>query len=1034
MTQPRPRSGFYQPFEQVVIRAPLLPVRSYLDLDASFDVRDLDPLVRRAISVASQTLAEALDRDPRDRKASRARRSSVLRYLIRMSTRPTPFGLFGGVAIGDWGKHTDLRVAPTARPTRTRLDTGWLIRLVLAVEQDAAIRHQLHLVANTCVFERDGRLYLSDRAACGHPEQPDVSIKATPVARRALEIARDPVSHADLVAKLVASTSGATPDRAADLIEVLCAQDLLLTDLRPPLTGDPVDHVVKRLAGVPGRCELAESLAAANDLAAKFDRDGDSPDDLPALRARIRSVGPTSIMDGDEDVLQVDSALPLLGHTVSSEVAADACRAVDALLRMHPAPGGPAHLAGYRAAFQARYGELRTVPLLELLDLRFGLGPPSAGHARKSPAGQPAAGRRAARLLDLAYTAMASGGREIQFGDADIDQLSLWSPNAQALPASLELSAFVAAASSQAIDRGEYRLVIGPNLGGQAAGRGLARFADLLGDAGSALLHRITDTERGRRGAGVVAELVYLPTKFRSANVVVRPAVREYEIPIGVSPGVPPERVIPPNELAVLVRDGRMRLWWPARDTEVTIASGHMLNSATAPTLCRFLHEIGHDGVTSLTGFDWGPAAGLPMLPRVCLGRIVLRPAQWRLSRAKAKQTLRVDDQASFGAALADWRAQWRVPRHVYLAFADNRLLIDLDDPAQAGQLRQELRRQPGNDVLLNEAMPSPDDAWLPGPGGRYLSELVISVIRRQTDSPHRTPPTPQPAHRVSVVDRSDRHRPPGSDWLYLKLYGPRATQDGLISSQLRRFADDLVAARTVDSWFFLRYTDPDPHVRLRLHGLPEVLMSRVLPQATTWSARMIGTGVLSRLGIESYDRELERYGGPAGTDIAEAIFAADSAACAALLEMRGEGAPDRLDLAALSVDDLLAGLGFHSPARLAWYSSTAPPAKVSSVAYRARGGRLRALLAGDVSVLGPWHGAVKEALATRRTALTPLAAALARLGEADPSLSPMAIFARSFTHLSCNRLGLDPATERLILGLLRRALVSLAAAPYQRA
>lgn len=1014
-------SGLYQPLEHVVVRAPLLPVRRYLEL--THPVR-LDPLERKAISVASEALAGALDREPRDRKAERTLRSSVLRYLIRMSTRPTPFGLFGGIAIGQWGERTDLRVAPGVRPTRTRLDTGWLIRLALAAERDAAVRHQLHLVANTCVFERDGRLYLSDRAVCGRTGEPDVSIKATPAVRRALEIARTPVSHAELVAMLVASASGATPDRAAGLIDALCAQDLLLADLRPPLTGDPADHIVKRLANRLGHRQHAESLAAVNNLAATLDQDGDDPGALPALRTRIRAINQESAMD--DDVLQVDSALPLLGHTVSREVATDACRAVETLLRLHPSPGGPAHLAGYRAAFLARYGELRTVPLLELLDPRFGLGPPSSGHARKPAANPPAVNRRSARLLDLAYAAMASGDREIQLDEADLQTLSLWSPDAQALPVSLELSAFVVAASPEAIDRGEYRLVVGPNLGGQAAGRGLGRFADLLGTAGSAVLHRIADAERGRRGAGVVAELVYLPTKFRSANVVVRPAVREYEIPVGVSPGVPPERVIPPNELAVMVRDGRLRLWWPAGETEVTVCSGHMLNASAAPALCRFLHEIGQDGVTPVTGFDWGPAAGLPMLPRVATGRVVLRPAQWRLSRAKARQTLRVDDDGSFGAALADWRARWRVPRHVYLTAADNRLLIDLDDPAQSGQLRQELRRQHSNDVLLTEALPGPHDAWLPGPGGSYLSELVIPVIRRKADRVSRSA-TPRPAHRVA---HHGRHRPPGSDWLYLTLHGPKAAQDGLITSQLRHFTERLVEARTVDRWFFLRYADPDQHIRLRLHGVPQTLMSQVLPQSATWAAGLIGAGTLSRLGIECYDRELDRYGGPAGTDLAEAVFAADSAACAALLAIRGGGAPDRLDLAMLSVDDLLTSLGFDHPTRLGWYSAAAPPPKVSSSAYRSRGPRLRALLAGDESALGPWHKPVNDALAARRATLAPLVVALTRLTETEPAVPALATLARSYTHLSCNRLGVDPPTERLVLGLLRRTLASLAAAP----
>ena len=79
--------------------------------------------------------------------------------------------------------------------------------------------------------------------------------------------------------------------------------------------------------------------------------------------------------------------------------------------------------------------------------------------------------------------------------------------------------------------------------------------------------------------------------------------------------------------------------------------------------------------------------------------------------------------------ALEDWRHRWRVPRRVYLVAGDNRLLLDLDDPEQGELLRADVRRA-GGDLVLQEALPGTDDAWLPGPGGRYVSELVVPMVR----------------------------------------------------------------------------------------------------------------------------------------------------------------------------------------------------------------------------------------------------------------------------------------------------------------
>ena len=53
--------------------------------------------------------------------------------------------------------------------------------------------------------------------------------------------------------------------------------------------------------------------------------------------------------------------------------------------------------------------------------------------------------------------------------------------------------------------------MVGPNLGGQAAGRGLGRFADLLGADARDLLERVAGPRTSCTADGVSAELVYLP-------------------------------------------------------------------------------------------------------------------------------------------------------------------------------------------------------------------------------------------------------------------------------------------------------------------------------------------------------------------------------------------------------------------------------------------------------------------------------------------------------------------------------------------
>src|SRR5437016_2139975 len=120
----------YVPLDFVFVRAPLLPIEAYHALSqgegdaegtAPEDEATIrNPQVRRAVAVGSTALLDALERGERGaltkRDAARLE-SRLLRHLIRMSTRPTPFGLFAGVALGEWGPQTDLAVEATAART-----------------------------------------------------------------------------------------------------------------------------------------------------------------------------------------------------------------------------------------------------------------------------------------------------------------------------------------------------------------------------------------------------------------------------------------------------------------------------------------------------------------------------------------------------------------------------------------------------------------------------------------------------------------------------------------------------------------------------------------------------------------------------------------------------------------------------------------------------------------------------------------------------------------------------------------------------
>jgi thiopeptide-type bacteriocin biosynthesis protein len=1006
-----------------VLRAPLLPLASYhgaaVAEPGDEHLMPADPLVRAAIMVGSDHLAAALQRTPRSAPAASRLHAKLLRYVIRMSTRPTPYGLFAGVGLVRWGPTSDVALAPEPLRTRARPDMEWLFALVMELEHNPRLRKELLLFANPFAIERAGWVMLAepgDGAKADDRETRTRRVRATLAVRRVLAAARSPVPYAEVVRALRGDGS-ATPAQIDAHIERLCREGFLLTDLRPPLTGlDPARYVCDRLIATAEGRRVGEELSAFLCLLQQWDA-------LPLEErahgwAALTTHGPHVRPDVAADVpTQVDMALPLTGG-VHHDVAREAARAAELLLRMSPYPIGPPTLRAYREHFEERYGPDREVPLLELLDPDFGLGLPVG--SPPPPRARAHDGSRDQMLLGLAVDAVRGGHLVVDLNEDLLSRLETWTPALSRAPQSLEICISVLASSRAAIDAGNFLVVVGPNLGSDSAGRSLGRFAHVLGTPAHEALRSII-TENAPAATPLQAELVYLPRQLRAANVAVRPALTHHEIVAGTSAGVPPDQVIPLDELVIGVRDRRFYVRWPALDADIAVSEMHMVNASQAPAAMRFLQDVERDGRVVFSRFDWGPAADLPFLPRVQSGRIVLATARWRLETLAEVHRSCQD--------LRTWRTRWSVPRHVYLAEGDQRLLLDLEQPSHRDLLSDELKQtSPRGQPVIEEALPGPGDAWLPGPDGARIAELVVPLRSVTPPIPHS-----ETTRRrvVSPVAPSVRLRPPGSDWLFLKLYCPLAFEDELIAENVLDFVTFAEAAGIARRWFFVRYADPQSHLRLRFQGEPGHLFT-LMPHACRWAADLVSDGLCLRLAFDTYDREIERYGGEAGMEIAEEIFAVDSRTVAELLDViRRRPALDRITIAVLTVDRLLEGLAITAADRLRWYRSWAPPSRIGGAEYRHRDPALRRVLTHGRGTEAGWESAA-PILEHYRRALEPLSSPLKARIAADGQRAKERSVYRSYVHMHLNRLlGRDATTtEHLVLELAGRVRESLSRAP----
>lgn len=325
-----------------------------------------------------------------------------------------------------------------------------------------------------------------------------------------------------------------------------------------------------------------------------------------------------------------------------------------------------------------------------------------------------------------------------------------------------------------------------------------------------------------------------------------------------------------------------------------------------------------------------------------------------------------------------------------------------------------------------------------------YLSELVVPLVLRpftRKELPdeevliqsEESRPAPTAFSAVSAVNRL---RAPGSDWLFAKFYAPVTLEEEFLTGAVRDFCHEVSRKGLSNGWFFVRYNDPDPHIRLRFRGDPNRLLSQLLPEVCAWGGDMMAEGICQRFAFDTYEREIERYGGPPGMSAIEAQFTADSPAAVDLLAvLRKTAELDRLMLLVASIDDLLTSMGLDAAKRLAWYKARIKAPHSSGPDFRERKTLLRELL-GTADGLHKLSGApqITQIFDTRRAALLPVARRLHALEAAGELTQKIDIILQSVIHMHCNRLaGADRSMEDRALGLLLRTYQSLDKAPLVR-
>lgn len=1060
-------SGFF------AIRTPLLPFETILSLSeglASLEMlqnenrlskaytsdRELihsrllhllsQPEVREALWVGSPDLERSLEwwlQNPEGERSQRLERA-LYRYIARMAGRPTPFGLFAGCGVGRVcdRTHLELEGKETYR-RRSRLDMEFLFNCAETIALDPPLRSDLVFGPNNTLYPVAGRYhYVRSKTDGDRRSYELVSVEQTPYLTATLQRASNGASPLALQCALVEDDPEIHAEEAETYVAELIKSQILISNLSPPVVGpDPLEELISQLDHASARQHrdtLSQIASALRDL----DKKGiGNPVRSYYSISELASQLPCPYKLGH--LVQVDFVKPAQEACLGTKTIKEILRGVEILWSIK-ASNSTDPFKQFKQDFEERY-QRREVPLVEALDEEVGIGYERSdgpgGEAEPLLEGIRGIGYRGdtsmrwTRYESILFgkweEALKEGRAEIVLEPRDLESLA--NPKPLPLPDAFSVQASLSRGPSNNNRIQDYSVYIKSVFGPSGANL-MGRFChadDVLKKDVQAHIEAEEALQRGRNL--VFAEIVHLP-EGRAGNILHRPRLRQFEIPILANSRAADVDQISLADLLVSVQGDRVILRSSRLSSEIVprLTTAHNFSLSKNLKIYKFLCDLQLQGVVGGLAWNWGPLEYASILPRVSVGKVVLSRARWRIGRDTLASFAKEHGAARF-RAVNSWRIDARIPRFALFPQGDNELVIDFTNSLSVDTFIEEVKHLPV--ASLVEMFPEPDGLCAQAPEGTFVHDLVIPFVKRGSDQRGKpvssttvlAKPSSTSSNRNSRTPRGDRANRSntatqrtflvGSEWLFSKLYASHYYVDCLLINLVKPLVDEMKTAGLIKKWFFIRYSDPKWHLRLRFNGSPERILGEVLPALCRASNSELKHGGLWRMQLDTYDREIRRYGGEEGISLSEDLFHADSEMVLQILEeTQGKtGMRMRWRVGIYTIDQLLSDFGFkmEEKERLLTFLDKSTERmldldhsfrKQASQRFRKERHMLEGVLAaGETPDAVPPH--IRAAVRRRSEKLVPIVAELRKRAEDRQLTATVEELTASYIHMHINRL-----------------------------
>lgn len=828
---------------------------------------------------------EMLSEEKKDRMEE-----TLIKYLVRMTTRCVPFALFSGFNLADTANTTSLILGgKNSGTTHMRLDMEYLQDILDVLNNDTKIKDFIKYYPNNSLYPANDKYKYIEYSTDTYIRKYNyAAVYPDDYVNLVLDTARGGATILQIITAIQKFDHEISEEESKDFVNQLISSQILISELQPFITGpDNLEKIIELLERSEDIFKIyLDDLRKVKKI---INQKKYSIDASTKIKSLVESItGPKKHWS----TLQLDLEIELKNNQIASVILDTITSQIQELSIFAYGIDRPA-LREFISDFQKRY-DLQEIPLVLALDPEEGIGYGNLGTQDSNdlitnipflqePIDDPIQVKTnylTQFITDKYIECINKKSVKIELTEKDITHLRNQGLSKE-LPDSFFIHGSLLSESTRELDIGNFRFQL-KNLSGPPSCLTLSRFCY----ASEKLTKKIKETiliEEKLYPNAIVAEIVHL-SDARVGNVTIRPNFRKYEIEYLGKSGLDRQYIIPITDIMVSVRNGKAILRSKTLNKQIIprLTNAHVFPNSYLP-LYKFFGEAQRQGGNDWLSWHWQYLQDQKFLPRVEYKNIILKTAKWRIYKEDMPSNYVQMTDSELVSFFSSFSKVLSIPRYVsFFEELDKEFVLDLHNVISCKILLKKLEK---NEKVLLEEYLLFNNNWLHNAEGASFAHEIMFPVNKSTDQDQL-----QINNNFKNISTSiKRTFTIGSEWLYVKLYSSHNNAEIILKDHLSKIISSLIENEKVLKWHFIRYSDPDYHLRIRLKmksGLDDC--SKTISLVSSMLKTLLEKKLIYKAQVDTYEREVERYGYHTIQD-SESIFSIDSEACLAFIKILGQ-------------------------------------------------------------------------------------------------------------------------------------------------